>query len=367
MTALDPSLGRPFTGRRFWLWYWLVWLDLALLFFVVYLITGVPRMTQAIVPALANALPMGLLGIGVVAIFRRTGWTTERYARFVPLHVVLAAVFGVGSTTISYGLYAVHRWYREGVLAPPEFNMTYFTWESVMGMMIYGVLAGVCYAILLHRGMREQEARAARATQLRTEAELKALRAQLNPHFLFNTLHTLLALVRGQDRAAAEEALEQFGDLLRYTLDTQQNGEEVPLREELTFVENYLALESLRLADRLQLTIDVDRDALDEPVPAFCIQPLVENAVKHAVAPRVSGGRVSLTIGRRGDALHIEVADDGPGAASAELEQSGGLGLRLVRERLAARYGERASFEVDSGDDGGFAVKMRIPIAGDDA
>jgi LytS/YehU family sensor histidine kinase len=232
-----------------------------------------------------------------------------------------------------------------------------------MGAMIYGVLAGVCYGVLLHERMREQEARAARATALQTEAELRALRAQLNPHFLFNTLHSLLALVR-QDPRAAEEALEQFGDLLRYTLDTQKNGEVVPLGEELTFVENYLALESLRLGDRLRLDIRIEEGVREEQVPAFCLQPLVENAVRHAIAPRAAGGRLAVRAAREGRAVVLEVSDDGPGASPTELERAAGLGLRLVRERLAARYGDDAVLDVDTQPGHGFRVTIRLPRGG---
>ncbi len=246
-----------------------------------------------------------------------------------------------------------------------QFHLEYFAWECLMGVLIYGVLAGICYAILLHARMREQEARVARAAALQTEAELRALRAQLNPHFLFNTLHSVLALVR-HDPRAAEEALEQFGDLLRYTLDTQKKGEVVPLRDELAFLENYLALESLRLGDRLRLEIDIDDVARDQRVPAFCLQPLVENSIRHAIAPRAEGGSLAVRVRRDGDSLLLEVADDGPGARPVDVDNANGLGLRLVRERLAAHYGSAASFDVGARPGGGFRVAIRLPFDGAD-
>jgi LytS/YehU family sensor histidine kinase len=278
-------------------------------------------------------------------------------------HVAIGIVYGIAATASNYGLFSALHWIAPDLFRPAQFNLQYFTWESVMGVLVYGVLAGVCYAILLHRRMREQEARAARATALQTEAELRALRSQLNPHFLFNTLHSLLALVR-HDPRAAEEALEQFGDLLRYTLDTQNNGEVVALGEELQFVDNYLALEALRLGDRLRLDVRIDEAVRDRRVPAFCLQPLVENAVRHAIAPRAAGGSLDLRVALEGDVLRLEVADDGPGARPADLENAEGLGLRLVRERLAAHYGDAAALDVVTRPGAGFRVTIRLPARG---
>src|SRR5262245_52901335 len=337
----------PLSGRKFWKWYSIAWLDLAVLYSVIFRIAGPDTTVRAAVAAFVYVLPMALAGVGAVAIFRKMDWTTERRFRLAAVHIVLAIVFGIGITALNYWLFVLLHRLSPSLFREPQFNIAYSTWESLMGALIYGVLAGVCYAILAHARMREHEARAARAAALQAEAELKALRAQLNPHFLFNTLHSLLALVR-HDPRAAETALEQFGDLLRYTLDTQKNGEVVPLREELAFVESYLALESLRLGDRLRLDVRVDGEALDRLVPAFSVQPLVENAIRHGIAPRAAGGRLALTVAREGDGLRIDVEDDGAGAAAAEIERKNGLGLRLVRERLAAHHGESASLDVVS-------------------
>ena len=167
------------------------------------------------------------------------------------------------------------------------------------------------------------------------------------------------------DPKEAEDGLEQFGDLLRYTLDTQKNGEVVPLGEELTFVDNYLALETLRLGERLRLEVDIDDGARGRPVPAFCLQPLVENAIRHAIAPRAAGGRVELRVKeQQAGTLLLEVADDGDGADPETLDAASGIGLRLVRERLAAHYGDSASFEVDTAPGRGFRVRIEIPAGG---
>lgn len=362
MTTTPP---RPFSGPRFWRWYVLAWFYLSGLYCVVFLITGRDSILKAVVGALAYVTPMALLGLASLAAFRRLDWSADHRLRFVSAHVAMGLTFGVGITVSNHLFFSLLHRIHPALFNAPTFNLEYYTWESLMGMLIYGVLAGVCYAIRLHQKMREEEARAARAVRLRTEAELRALRSQLNPHFLFNTLHSLLALVR-EDPGAAEEGLQQFGDLLRYTLDTQKNGEVVPLGEELVFVDNYLAIESLRLGDRLRIERKVDEGARNLHVPAFCLQPLVENAVRHAIAPRAAGGRLALTIARERGALRMEVADDGPGASTADLERAGGLGLRLVRERLEARYGGAARFDIETDPGRGFRAIIRLPLDGED-
>jgi signal transduction histidine kinase len=362
---MSDSETKPFSGARFWRWYLLAWLDLAGLYSVVYLIAGRYSILKAVTGAVFAVIPLALLGIGVLAVFRRLDWSTVPRASLVGTHVPLALVYGIAAAGLNHGMFRGLSLINLELFGPVVFHLEYFAWECLMGVLIYGVLAGVCYAILLQARVREQEARAARAAALQTQAELRALRAQLNPHFLFNTLHSVLALVR-HDPRAAEEALEQFGDLLRYTLDTQKKGEVVALRDELAFVDNYLAIESLRLGDRLRLEIDVDDTARDQQVPAFCLQPLVENSIRHAIAPRAEGGSLSVRVRRNGNELLLEVADDGPGARPVDVDNANGLGLRLVRERLATHYGGAAGFDVGARPGGGFRVALRLPFEGTD-
>lgn len=345
---------------RFWLVYAAAWLDLAGIYFVVFLISGEIPLLMAIQAALIDVLPMALFGIGVLRISRTLTWSPQARGRFFGLHIFLALIYGLASTATGLGLFALHRWVAEGVLRPYIVNAEIFAWESVMGMLVYGVVAGIAYALQLQARLREQEARAARAAVLQSQAELRALRAQVNPHFLFNTLHSLLALVR-HDPDAAEEALEQFGDLLHYALRVQQDSrDEVPLDAELTFVRNYLSLERIRLGERLKLDIRIDDETRSHLVPVFCLQPLVENAVRHGIAPRAAGGTLSLTTEMRDGELILEVRDDGPGAPASVLSAENGLGLRLVRERLRALYGDAARFEVDTGVGRGFRATIRL-------
>jgi LytS/YehU family sensor histidine kinase len=231
--------------------------------------------------------------------------------------------------------------------------------------MIYGVIASIAYVIQVASHLREEQARAERAETLRAMAELKAIRAQLNPHFLFNTLHSLMALIRHNPQAA-EDALERFADMLRYTLkagrEDKTSDSDVLLSDEWNFVQNYLTMEKLRLGDRLRVETDIDPDSLRCAVPAFVLQPIVENAIKHAIAPNLRPGRLKIASRIEDSQLALEVRDDGPGATTESLESSSGFGLRAVRQRLELRYGSLARFAIDTAPGKGVAVSIGLPV-----
>jgi sensor histidine kinase YesM len=178
------------------------------------------------------------------------------------------------------------------------------------------------------------------------------------PHFLFNTLHSLLALVR-QDPGRAEEAIEQFGDILRYTFAAGDGSEERTLQQEWQLVDNYLALERLRLGARLRVTASLDVDVAAVPLPVLTLQPLVENAVRHAIAPRAAGGRVDVHARRHDGRVRITVSDDGPGLTSSPRN---GRGLDLVRQRLDRMYGDRATLALGPSDEGGLCVTIDFSL-----
>ena len=188
------------------------------------------------------------------------------------------------------------------------------------------------------------------------EARLLALKAQLQPHFLFNALNTVSVLMR-EDVDAAEDVLVRLSALLRKTLDNSA-AHEVLLRDEIALLEAYLEIERARFADRLTYRIDVEPDALDARVPPLILQPLVENAIRHGIARRVSPGRIEIAAARRNGGLHVSVRDDGPGLAS---DARDGVGLSNTRARLEQLYGARHSFDIRNADGGGAQVSMVIP------
>jgi sensor histidine kinase YesM len=230
----------------------------------------------------------------------------------------------------------------------------------VTGLMIYITITGIIYAIQATERLRAEEARVTQLENLRTRAELQALRSQLNPHFLFNTLHSLMALVR-RDPSALEDALERLAGLLRHTLMTIRDTDDVALSDELDFIENYLDLERLRLGERLRVQQMIQRETLRCAVPPFALQPLIKNSIKHAIGRQAHGGLLTIRAERHDGLLKLEVSDDGAGANPDELVTSTGSGLRIARERLMTRYKDGASFRVSTGPGQGFSVRMEMP------
>jgi LytS/YehU family sensor histidine kinase len=224
----------------------------------------------------------------------------------------------------------------------------------MMGSWLYVLVTGVSYAIRAQRHVRTAAAAAAEARLLAEQAQLTALRAQVNPHFLFNALHTVGALVP-MDEARAEEAIERLGDLLRYSLGSER---EVLLSQEWKFTHDYLSFERLRLGDRLAVHSEADAPALAALVPPLIFQPLVENAVRHGIAERPAGGLIAISARTTDGWLRLCVADDGPALADTTTD---GVGLASVRRRLAATYGDRARLEIEAVG-AGFVVTITLPL-----
>jgi two-component system LytT family sensor kinase len=228
-------------------------------------------------------------------------------------------------------------------------------WE----MMTYWAIAGLSHAVLYYR---ESHDRALHSAQLETklvEAQLAALQQQLHPHFLFNTLHAVSALMH-RDVEAADRTLMQLSDLLRLTLE-HVGQTEVTLKAELEFVSKYLEIEQTRFADRLHVHFDIHPDALDARVPIMLLQPLVENAIKHGVSKKVGPGRIDITARPDGDKLWLEVRDDGAGLSETGLTAlQKGIGVSTTRARLQWLFGADCRFEFHRLQEG-LAVLVVIP------
>jgi signal transduction histidine kinase len=231
-------------------------------------------------------------------------------------------------------------------------------WQFLMGLWLYGLVAGVSYSIQIRERANASERRALRAEAALVGARLEALRSRLNPHFLFNALHTVGALVR-QDAARAENAVEKLGDLLRHTL-RDDPGETVPFRDEWEFTERYLEFEQLRYEERLSVSRDIDPRSVDCSVPSFALQTLVENAVRHSIANRVEGGRVEISARVDGATLLLRVRDDGSGPKISDGDRPG-YGLRALKERLEAVYGNAAALEIHVDSGAGCEVSIKLP------
>jgi sensor histidine kinase YesM len=219
-------------------------------------------------------------------------------------------------------------------------------------------MLGVAHALNYHRLSRERALRTSQLEARLAQAQLQLLKMQLHPHFLFNTLNSISALIH-HDVELADRMVARLGDLLRLALQ-HFGAEEVPLRQELEFVLSYLEIEQARLGPRLRFQLDVEEGAAEALVPTFLLQPLVENAIRHGVAARPLGGRVEVRARREASRLSLEVRDTGPGPAPGEPAE--GVGLSNTRARLGRLYGEEYQFELAGGPGGGAVVRVVIPF-----
>ena len=246
-------------------------------------------------------------------------------------------------------------------------------WKIPMPIQWWQVLSGLdgcwlaliafcaAHAMIGHYGaLKEEQRRLGEAELAAREAELRALRYQLHPHFLFNALNGVSALVAEKREDDARAMIAQLGTFLRATLDGRSH--EVPLAEELALTETYLSIEQARLGDRLQLQWNIGAGVLDAVVPALLLQPLVENAIRHGIARRSAPGRIGIDIEARGDRLHLQVRNDGADVSVASSHGGDALGQSNVRERLARLYPGRHSFSAAATASGGYEVEIEIPL-----
>ncbi len=262
---------------------------------------------------------------------------------------------------------ALHASLRQLLLAPPGGWVgawTYFTWmlskTTDFDLLVYLSVVGLDAALRYSRQVREEALRASQLEAQLAQAQLHLLRSQLRPHFLFNTLHAISALMH-RDVNAADRMVGQLSELLRASLDRDERHE-VTLSEELELLAPYLDIERTRFSDRLQVEVDVAPDARDALVPPLLLQPLVENAIRHGIAPRRGPGRVWVRAARAGERLSVEVRDDGVGPPSAGLEGlREGIGLGSTRARLEKLYGASQALTVEANAPRGFTVSLSLP------
>jgi len=310
--------------------------------------------SRALAYSLADWWVFAALSAPAVWLAHRVPIERPRRGRAAALHVVASVLFSLGYMLVRG---AIATWQSPSATFSQSFNALFFkTWH--FNLLVYWVIITVSLAFAYARKLRERELRAAELEKRLTEARLQALQMQLNPHFLFNTLHAISSLMH-RDVEAADRMLVKLGDLLRRALDTSDT-QEVTLREELEFLRSYAEIEQARFGERLKIELNIAPDTLDAFVPNLLLQPLVENAIKHGIEPHARAGRVEVRATRAGDKLNLEVRDNGGGLPNGAIVE--GIGLSNTRIRLEQLYGAAQQFRVANAEAGGVLVTASIPF-----
>lgn len=319
------------------------------------------------VPRLALVLLNGAYWFTWAAMTPAIVWLSQRFRfekhgllRAVAVHVPAVVVFSVVHVA---AMQAVQGWIARSSgrrfawwSEVERALLQTFDWE----MMTYWAIVGLSHAIIYYREARQRALRAAQLETKLAEARLEALQRQLQPHFLFNTLHAVSTLMH-RDVEAADRTLMRLSDLLRMTLENVGRPV-VPLKSELDFVAKYLEIEQTRFAGRLIVRYDVNPDTLDALVPTLLLQPLIENAIKHGIARKEGAGHVDIQARRDGDKLHLEVRDDGHGLTEDSLTAlQKGLGVSTTRARLLQLFGADCRFEFHRQIEG-LKVVIALPL-----
>jgi LytS/YehU family sensor histidine kinase len=283
---------------------------------------------------------------GRFAIRKKNWWYV------IPLQIVCAIGFAAIHVKLFVSLLPII-----GYRTSPQMIASVFLASLHSDLLTYWALIGLRHAVDYYRKYQERELKATQLEARLAQAQLQALKMQLQPHFLFNTLHAISALVH-KDAEAADRMITRLSEFLRITLDSV-GVQEVALKTELESLDKYLEIEQVRFGNRLTVMRSVSAETLDLLVPNLILQPLVENAVRHSIAPRAAGGRIEIRSHLEEGKLVIDVLDDGPGAPTGTFRE--GVGLTNTRARLQQLYGNAQSLELRPEPGGNFRVRLSIP------
>jgi len=312
-----------------------------------------------VVLALVQTWTWFLLLPGILAVANRFPLYRGVLTRNLAAHVVIGALFALADIAVRVLINSRLPWYAAA--KPVPFTVRFqnmFLNGFHSNLLVYWAIVGATQGLAYYRKLEERELRASQLETRLAQAQLQVLKIQLQPHFLFNTLHAISALVQ-KDPDAADHTIALLSDLLRLALETGSE-QEVSLQRELDFVERYLEIEQTRFGDRLTVRMEIADDVRDARVPSFVLQPLVENAIRHGIAPRSEGGRIEIIASRRDGELTMLVQDNGQGFAGTAIRE--GLGLRNTRARLEQLYGAGDRLVLTQAPAGGTVVTLNIPF-----
>ncbi|MFC1724324.1 sensor histidine kinase [candidate division KSB1 bacterium] len=308
---------------------------------------------------LVRWLPWAFFTPLIVYFIKRFPVRREKWFGPVLFHLVLSVFF----TVIQAGIYNCFIGLFKNLM--PVWNFRILS-SLIFGfihfnIIAYGIVISIYYLFEYYRKFRERELKASRLETRLAQSQLEVLKMQLQPHFLFNTLHAISALLH-KDSEAADKMISRLSDLLRFSLDNS-GLQEVTLKEELELLKIYLEIEKTRFEDRLNVKYDIARETLSAVVPNLILQPLVENAVRHGIAPNVKGGMIKISSRHENNNLVVEVYDNGIGLKKNDLSAlKKGFGLANTIERLNQLYGERGNFNLENAEGGGTIGTFKIPF-----
>ena len=359
--SVNPVTIRTVIQKRWarWLFGFIFWTVLGLSFASQFYISSSKAglevsWRQAVGYALGDWYVFAALSVPVIRLARRFRFETGTWRRSLAAHLV-------GGVTFSLAYMVIRAWigqWQSGATFAEAFKpLLVKTWH--FNLLVYCVILTVSQAFDYYRKFRERELHASELEKNLAQAKLQALQMQLNPHFLFNTLNSISSLMH-KDVEAADGMIMRLGDMLRAALDSSDT-QEVPLRDELAFLQRYLKIEKIRFGDRLTVKLEIAPDTLEAQVPNLILQPLVENAIRHGIEPHARPGRIELRAHRQADALVLEVCDNGGGLRNHDPDKEG-VGLSNTRARLQELYGKAHRFDLGGAPGGGLLVQLTLPF-----
>lgn len=317
---------------------------------------------QLFATLLLSYLPWAFATPLVMSLGRR--YPPVQFLPFFPwiIHILSCAAIGLLSAAWTAGLdRLLNPWAQTGAPDPYLHHWLHKFYNSLLAyVFLYGAILAVTYGLDSRERLARQRTETARLNEQLSKAQLDALRRQVEPHFLFNTLNAIAGLVREHRNDAAVSMIVGLSDFLRRVIKDSP-GQQVRLAEEMEFTQKYLDIEKMRLADRLRVSVNVPHELLSAQVPGLILQPIVENAIKHGISKRVNGGEICITADRSNGMLRLSVANDGPVLARDEQTDSG-IGLSNVRTRLHGLYGNQFRLTIKNRDQTGVEVSVSLPF-----
>jgi sensor histidine kinase YesM len=342
------------------LWAFLLWTIWVLFYaLVMYLQVAVMPFWVALIASANYNYLFAVLSIFIWQICKKIPFDQTNKILFICYHFLLAILFSALWLFLSYGC-----WYlSEGERISEQVNVREIIgWQFLFGMIQYFLVAGIFYTIIYYRNLKQQEIEQAELKILTRDAELKALKLQMNPHFLFNSLNSINALIT-KDPASARKMIAQLSELLRMSLESHDKLL-ISLKQELELVHTYLAIEQMRFGEKMIFKEDIDPDLFATPFPAMLLQPLLENAVKHGIVNTRSGGTISLSIKRQDNQLVGIVVNetDSDKSVKFSITESNGISINNIRQRLDRMYGNNYDWKIDCAEQNKFTVQFKLPL-----